>query len=124
MSAIKNLRTKLPGFERKLGAMVADMANHECEAKVRGWIEVKHANPHDQLANSAGVDWVAWMHVQTPDGAAYHCPVIPDEHNPHPQKMVKETDSPWIFRHMLDAENLANAELPGFVSHIEAEYNS
>lgn len=123
MSAIKSLRTKLPGFENKLGSMVVDMANHETGPQVRGWIEVKHANPHDQLAKAAGVDWVAWLHVRTPDSQTYSCPLIPDEHNPHPQKLVRPNDPPHVFRHMIDAENLANAELPGFVAHIKGEWD-
>lgn len=122
-----HLRRKLSGFEESLGRCVAEMADYENSKqgfppkKVRGWIEVKPADPHDPLAAAVGIDWIAYLHARTWDGDMYSVPVVPDEFNPRPDKIVRPDDKPHVFHLMREAEDAANAELPGFISYIEAK---
>lgn len=127
MSALASLRRKLPGFENKIGRMVADMAEHEADnpetwanhKPVRGWISVRRANPHDPLPGSG---WISFLHALiTETGQEITLPVIPDEFNPEPTKLVKETDTPHVFLYMNEAEAAANSELPGFVKYLESK---
>lgn len=122
-----HLRTKLQGFERSLGEAIHEMANHERQQngqplkKVHGWIEVKKADPNDKLASVTGIDWVAYIHARVIGGTTYSVPVVPDEFNPRADKIVRPEDSPHVFKLMHEAEDAANAELPGFVSYIESK---
>jgi hypothetical protein len=122
-----HLRTKLAGFERSLGETVHIWANHERQQngeplkRVHGWIEVRKANPDDQLATCVGIDWIAYLHARLIDGTVYTVPVIPDEFNPRPGHIVRPDDAPHIFHLMQDAEDYANQELPGFVRYIEGK---
>lgn len=110
-----------------MGECVAQMADWDNEQhgfapkKARGWIEVKPFDPNDQLANAAQIDWVAYLHVRTFDGQRFTMPVIPDEHNSRPDKIVRPDDKPYVFHRMADADACANSELPGFVSYIESK---
>lgn len=107
-----------------MGRCVADMANHENlehsqPAKVRGWIEVIPADPADPLAAQVQIDWVAFLNVRTPDGQEFRLPVVPDEFNPRPNKIVRPEDKPHVFLLMREAEEAANKELPGLIKYVE-----
>lgn len=52
--------------------------------------------------------FVVFAHVAICAGEEYHAyPVIPDEHNPHPEKLVMSEDKPHVFAEIRQANNAA-----------------
>lgn len=128
MSAmLGHLRTRFPGFERSMGEAIHELVNHERKKdghpikQVHGWVEVRHAYPDDALSNFGGIDWVAYLHARVYGGETYTVPVVPDEFNPRPDKIVRPDDKPHIFHLMHEADEAAQRELPGFVRYIESK---
>lgn len=96
-----------------------DMAELEVEHKlVRGWTSVEPLDPVDPLPGR----WVAHLHaLVTETKQEFTLPVIPDEHNPRPDKVVRAEDKPWVFTYMSEAEEAAAKELPGLIAYITSK---
>jgi hypothetical protein len=125
--ALKSVRRRFPGFERSMGSALTALAAHESAKcgtiprKVNGWIEVRPKNPDDSIDAQVQAHWVAFLNAETIGGDKFRVPVIPDEFNPHPDKIVRPEDKPHVFTYMHEAEAAANAELPGFVSYLTSK---
>lgn len=102
-AALGHLRRRFPGIDAKAGACVADMADIlNGPEKVRTWWEVRAAS---DLPGA----WHGWVHGRLLDGTTFKFPVVPDEHNPRPDKLVKVDDPPHVFTYMDEAEKAATA---------------
>lgn len=109
-------------MDAKIGRMVADMADFENGAKVRGWIDVRPYAPRDALDSVAGTRWIAYLHAHTPPstefpgGNEYRVAVVRDEN-----AVVNKATQPDVFLTMSEAETFANNQLGEFVAHIESQ---
>lgn len=88
-----------------MGAAVAQAAEYlEHHAPFRVWTSVEPADPQDPLPGR----WVGHVHAIITETKQTFClPVIPDEFNPRPDKLVRESDPPHVFTYMSEAEQAA-----------------
>lgn len=118
-AGLASLRRRFPGFEESLGRCVHEAAELCVEHKpVRGWIQVRPLDPNDPLPGR----WVAFIHAVVTETKQEIClPVIPDEFNSRPDKIVRAGDTPHVFTYMSEAEEAANKELPGLIDYITSK---
>lgn len=98
------LRTRFPNLDQSIGRTVADMADYYVEEKPRVWTDVR---PLQRDGLSVAGRWVAYVHGRHPKLEEGTWPVIPDEHNPRPDKLIKADDPPHVFWSMIEAERHA-----------------
>lgn len=121
VKGVGQLRRKFPSIDAKIGAMVDDMAKLMGERKpdaVTGWTEARPARQDSIIG-----EWVAYLHVRLGNLDQWRIPVIPDEHNPEPTKLVRPEDEPWVFKTMQEADRAANSYLPGLLEYARKEYD-
>lgn len=97
---------------------VAKMGGHAFESEgrelpaVRGWVNIRQA----YLDMPGG--WIASAHARLVDGTTFTFPVIPDEFNQRPGKLIKAEDKPHVFSSMEECEKAANKSLDALLASI------
>lgn len=113
------MRRRFPGFEEGMGKAISDMAETLVEHRpVRGWTSIEPLDPQDPLPGR----WIARVHAFiTETKQQITMPVIPDEFNTHPSKLVRAEDTPHVFTYMSEAETAADEALAELLSYIKAK---
>jgi hypothetical protein len=96
-----HLRKRIRGLDEAIGRSVADMADHVHGEGLRIWVRVEPQIP-EGLAIATG--WTVHVTARIPGLGEITMPVIPDEHNPNPGKVIHSDDKPWVFPSMQAAE--------------------
>lgn len=101
MTTSAQLVRRFPGILDAIGRAVADGCDIEDnKPKARAWHDIRIA-PHG--------GYQVWLHGRAPWLDDIILPLIPDEHNPRPDKFVKPTDKPYTFYLMSEAHEAGQA---------------
>lgn len=101
-----HLRKRFPGIDQAIGHAVADMADHVHGQDLRVWVQIE---PQVPKGLTIATGWTAYVTARAPGLGEVTVPVIPDEHNPNPGKVIHSGDKPWVFRSMQEAERAGDA---------------
>lgn len=101
-----HLRKRLPGLDQAIGRAVADMADYVHGQDLRVWARIE---PQVPAGLSIATGWTVYVTARAPGLGEVTVPVIPDEHNPNPGKVIRSDDKPWVFPSMQEAERAGDA---------------
>lgn len=103
-AARASLRKKLGDIDNQIGRVVAEMADHYVGPDIRVWPVIR---PVFIEGTRICRGWTATVNARIPGYDPIVMPVIPDEFNPRPGKVIKAEDQPHEFRAMEHAERAA-----------------